>query len=32
MFDESGSNSDENVDFKGLIKKVDYEGEILDSE
>ena len=32
MFDENSSNSDENVDFKGLLKKVDYEGEILDSD
>lgn len=31
MFDENSSNSDENIDFKGLLKKVDYEGEILDS-
>jgi hypothetical protein len=26
MFDENSSNSDENIDFKGLLKKVDYEG------
>jgi hypothetical protein len=32
MFDENSSNSDENVDFAGLLKKVDYEGDILDSD
>jgi hypothetical protein len=31
MFEENSSNSDENVDFDGLIKKVDYQGDILDS-
>lgn len=32
MLDENSSNSDENVDFEGLLKKVDYDGDILDSE
>lgn len=33
MFDDdNSSNSDQNVNFEGLIKKVDYDGDILDSD
>lgn len=32
MFDQNSSNSDENGDFEGLMKKVDYDGDIIDSD